>query len=494
MKKSIYLLILLSAFLLNCRSKKTDQKFADFGTESIPNPPTKLVALIEGNVGFLSWNDNSSNEEGFIIKRNLPNDTTAFIEIGRVPMDTTKFIALPLPRKEYIFQVLAFNKIGESAPAQVTAKRIRVTFPGVTDLEATPGYKSILLTWKNFNEDEDGFVIHRDGKLIADVNQLPPNTRHFLDENLKPGFLYTYLVYVSKRGRISRPSKVMRARPLSIISTAQHNCGLSVDNLGGGAGGWCKFKTAGSDRLYDGHFQLWTGGNAVHDGDDGDFSSMTSIVLNTASDNRYEYTSASSGSLDPVIFKCKTENIVIHQHSYQKNDKNWVLIDWEIYNNENKDRNIKLALFLDVDAGGDFARRDYGGFDRTKNLVYIKSENGDLFVGMAIVSHESYFDSFQVCHFFDSRTPDNSNYYHNGERARKYLLKSRYNTGMLHGKVGDEPTDLTMTLISNLGTIASGSNKKIYYVLSAGKTLQEITSAIDEAKNFVNELVPQTAE
>jgi hypothetical protein len=494
MKKSIYLLILLSAFLLNCRSKQADQKFAEFGAESIPNPPTNLVALLEGNVGFLSWQDNSSNEEGFIIKRNLPGDTTTFIEIGRVPMDTIRFIALPLPRKEYIFQVTAFNKIGESAPAQVTAKRIRATFPGVTDLEATPGYKSVLLTWKNFNEDEDGFVIHRDGRVIADVSQLPPNTRYFLDKNLKPGFLYTYLVYASKRDRISRPSKVMRARPLSIISTAQHSCGLSVDNLGGGAGGWCKFETAGYDRLYDGHLQVWAGGNSVYDGDDSDFSSITSIVLNIASDNEYEYTSASTGSHDPVIFKCKTEDIFIHQISYQKKDKNWVLIDWEVHNNEKKERNVKLALFLDVDAGGDFAMRDYGGYDNAKRVVYIKNEHEDMFVGIAIMSHESYFDSFQVCNFFDPRAPDNSNYYHNGERARQDLLKNRYHTGMLHGQIGDEPTDLTMTLVANLGTIAPGKNKKIYYVIMAGKTLQELTNAIDEAINFVQKLVPQTAE
>ena len=207
-----------------------------------------------------------------------------------------------------------------------------------------------------------------------------------------------------------------------------------------------------------------------------------------------KYTSASSGSCDPVIFKCNKEDIFIHQISYQKKNKNWVLIDWEVHNNEKKERDVKLALFLDVDAGGDFTKGDSGGFDQAKRLVYIQSRHEDMFVGMAIIFNETYFDSYQVCHFFDARTPDNSNYDHNGDRARKDLLKNRFHTGVLHGQAGEKPTDLTMTLISNLGTIASGSNKKIYYIISAGKTLHELNNAIDEAKNFVDELVPEAVE
>lgn len=496
MKKLIYFIILGLVVNSDSRSQKTEPSNQLYNSssikrilmnkkEGIPDPPADLFVSIIGEIGELTWKDNSSNEAGFIIRRTLADDSTKFAEIARVPTDTTRFIVIPLPHEKYIFRVSAFNSTGESEPSEAIGRHARA-ISRIDDFEAIPRYQSILLTWKNYSEDEEGFLIVRDGKTIADVRQLPPNTRYYLDENLDPQFSYTYLAYISKRERISRPSKVVSATPLSTMPLANHTNSIEVDNLGGGAGGWSRFTVAGIDRLYDGHLQLWTGGDVVYDGDDRDFESSTSIVLNPVSSKiDYEYTAAAPGSHNPVILKCDKENIIINQYTFKKKDQNWILIDWEVRNNALKNKAVKLALFLDVDASGGFVIRDYGGFDEDKKIVYINDENENIFVGMAIVSEASYFDNYQICHFLDPRAPDNSNYYKNGENARIQLFKLGYNTGLLYSTRDKVPTDLTMTLISNLGTIPARGSKRVFYAISTEKNLADLQKAIDDAKKFV---------
>lgn len=475
----------------NLQADLVNQNFIGYTADDLPAAPTRLGAIMPFfDVAYLGWKDNADNETGFIIRRTLPEDTTTFIEIGRVPTDTTKFIAVGLrPGTRYFFRVAAYNRFGESEPAQ-TSPRLYGILSRPTELQAVPRFNSILLTWKDNNEEEDGFVIERDNKKIADVSDLPANTRFFLDNGLSPEQSYSYVVYASKNARLSDPSIRVFASPLSTSPIVEHSNGLEIDYAGGGAGGWSKFKISGYDQLYDGHLQLWIGGNVVHDGDDGDFTCATSMVLNPPTgDIDYEYTSARPGSRDPVILRCADEDIEVHQFTYKKRDKNWILIAWTVYNTGDMPRNVKLALFLDADAGGDFSVRDYGGFDKQKSLVYINNEDDNMYVGMAIVSDKSLFDNYQICHFFDPRTPDNSNVNHNGERARMELLRgSEFYTGNLWNP-DDDPADLTMTLISNLGTISSNSSKRIFYVLSVATTLTVLQNSVEEAKIFSQSIV-----
>lgn len=463
-----------------------------------PAPPTNVWARLEiAREGFkyasLSWNDNSSVEDGFIIRRSMDSDTTKFIEVGRVPRDTTKFIILPLkPKTSYIYTVSAYNdSTGESFPQLANVWfPIILILPSPTDLIAIPtSTNSIFLTWKDNSIEEHGFEILRDGVII---DSLPRNTRTYLDTTgLESGITYSYLVRAfDDSGKFSAPSNIAKATTDTITALTHHSNGLFVDNKGGGAGGWSRFWIFNSDQLHDGHLQIWTGSDIVYDGDDNELTSQTSIKLyNLSAGPAKERTASASDPLEPVIMNIQEKNIEIKQFTYQSDDKNWVLIDWEVKNKATTPQIVKLAFFLDADIGDELSGLDRGGFDNNRKMVYQYCEENSQYLGIALVLEHAAFDSFQVSHFRDQRTPDNSNIIYNGEIARKMLLqKSEFYTGMLCGRSIDEPADLTMTLISNLGTILGGYSQRIFYAISVGKSLSELKGNIDKAENLAQSI------
>jgi hypothetical protein len=150
---------------------------------------------------------------------------------------------------------------------------------------------------------------------------------------------------------------------------------------------------------------------------------------------------------------------------------------------------VKLALFLDADAGGDFSTKDLGDFDDPRKLVYLKNISSDSHVGIALISDLSYYESYQISHFYQPFTPDNSNITGDGESARMWLLKDKLNTGICYGRNRSEASDLTMTLVSNLGAIGSG-NKKVVYAIAVGINLLDLQNAIDDAAQFAVTATP----
>jgi hypothetical protein len=77
-----------------------------------------LMALFLGPIAFaqtveLSWNDNSANEDGFKIERQI--DGADFHEIGQTPMDIDFFVdENPQINAVLAYRVLAFNEWGDS--------------------------------------------------------------------------------------------------------------------------------------------------------------------------------------------------------------------------------------------------------------------------------------------------------------------------------------------------------------------------------------------
>jgi len=81
--------------------------------------PTELKAkLLPGNKVMLEWKDNSTNEEGFIIKRKAEGEY-AFVEIARVGANTTTYTDTNLTANTtYTYQVIAYNSKERSIPSQ----------------------------------------------------------------------------------------------------------------------------------------------------------------------------------------------------------------------------------------------------------------------------------------------------------------------------------------------------------------------------------------
>lgn len=93
-------------------------------TPSIPNAPSNLVAevLPEGRIR-LTWDDNSTNEDGFIIERQ--DIFTNFTEIARVGPNVTAYEDSP-PYAWYlhVYRVRAFNAYGVSPPSNAVGAGI----------------------------------------------------------------------------------------------------------------------------------------------------------------------------------------------------------------------------------------------------------------------------------------------------------------------------------------------------------------------------------
>jgi len=89
----------------------------------------------------------------------------------------------------------------------------------------------VLLTWQDNSDDEDGFIIVRDGSTIAIV---PSNQTSYLDEGLSPSTTYVYQVKAYNSAGESGYSNQAQATTFDLTASCQGYCG------GQGAGGcWC---------------------------------------------------------------------------------------------------------------------------------------------------------------------------------------------------------------------------------------------------------------
>lgn len=64
----------------------------------------------------LTWTDNSTNENGFIIERAPGTTNLVFTEVARVAANVTSYVDSNLPTNTtYTYRVAAFNNAGNSA-------------------------------------------------------------------------------------------------------------------------------------------------------------------------------------------------------------------------------------------------------------------------------------------------------------------------------------------------------------------------------------------
>jgi hypothetical protein len=74
-----------------------------------------LVSSIYAVPLDLMWNDNSDNENGFIIERRIGADTEPFVQIGNVAANVKEFVDPDAPVSQTVtYRVYAFNDYGNS--------------------------------------------------------------------------------------------------------------------------------------------------------------------------------------------------------------------------------------------------------------------------------------------------------------------------------------------------------------------------------------------
>jgi hypothetical protein len=90
-----------------------------FGTSSVPNAPTGLIAtaVSSGEID-LQWVDNSNNETGFAVERSV--DGTTFAQIAATAINVTTYADTNVsPSTNYFYRVRALGSLGDSTDSNV---------------------------------------------------------------------------------------------------------------------------------------------------------------------------------------------------------------------------------------------------------------------------------------------------------------------------------------------------------------------------------------
>lgn len=124
-----------------------------------PSAPSNLVSSVIQNPFsvMLGWTDNSSNESGFIIEKEIVTDT--FLAIDTVSANVTAYQDMNVAITTYRYRVKAFNASGSSSYSNVTEIFVPVELTSFT-AESEGG--KIYLRWQTATETNNkGFEVER---------------------------------------------------------------------------------------------------------------------------------------------------------------------------------------------------------------------------------------------------------------------------------------------------------------------------------------------
>jgi len=86
-----------------------------------PVAPTTLAVSLLGAGAHLTWQDNSNDEDEFVIMRQRMGADAAMVELARVPFDTVTYHDEPITSgATYLYMVTATNAAGGTSSNQAT--------------------------------------------------------------------------------------------------------------------------------------------------------------------------------------------------------------------------------------------------------------------------------------------------------------------------------------------------------------------------------------
>lgn len=164
-----------------------------------PAAPTNLVGTALDSVSIsLSWQDNSSNEDGFRIYYSL--DGQHWPVKGTAEANCTSYVATDyLPATEYTFRVKAFNSVGESDFSNTAVVQTPAYYiPPAPDsvMAQALSHTRVMVTWIDLLFDELGYAVQRriDPDTFVTIHTTGPDTTVYYDDGLTPATLYYYRV------------------------------------------------------------------------------------------------------------------------------------------------------------------------------------------------------------------------------------------------------------------------------------------------------------
>jgi len=127
--------------------------------------PSGLTATpVSGSQNDVTWTDNASNEDGFLLERSLTNATGSFSVIATTSANATSYQNTGLAENTtYYYRVRAFNGGGYSAYSNTDDATTYVTAPAAPSSLAVTYVSSTSLNvlWSDNASNESGFVLER---------------------------------------------------------------------------------------------------------------------------------------------------------------------------------------------------------------------------------------------------------------------------------------------------------------------------------------------
>ena len=200
-------------------------------TEALKAPTNLRAESISTNQINLSWEDNNSNETGFVLER-ATKKSAFFIKIADLKADSTTYKDSGLsPDTFYRYRIKAYNASQESDYSDTLSVKTDNAPPATpTNLVTTPSIVNIRLEWKDNSTNELGFIIERIiGKATAftRIDTVNSDNTSYLDDNLTMGGLYTYRVSAYNTEGNSEQSNITQARTFT-FETATTNAPFSA--------------------------------------------------------------------------------------------------------------------------------------------------------------------------------------------------------------------------------------------------------------------------
>ncbi|KXX67008.1 discoidin domain-containing protein [Flammeovirga sp. SJP92] len=196
------------------------------------NAPNRLVAAVTDQSVKLDWDDNSNNEDNFVLERSLNGE--AYTVIATLNANTETYTDAGLNPGSYTYRLRAkkdntYSDYSNSADAVIEGQ-VEDEIGAPSGLTASVSSKNVTLNWVDNSSIEKGYTIQRsdnggDFTRIDFISQ--SNAVTYTDENLENG-TYIYRVRAYDETRYSGFSN-----EVEVVVAVSDNNGNVVDNCNG---------------------------------------------------------------------------------------------------------------------------------------------------------------------------------------------------------------------------------------------------------------------
>lgn len=206
----------------------TVSDYSNLATYSTPlftiAAPSNLSAVLnpaDTHYVKITWNDNSTNELGFILERKTGDTASVapFSVVDSVSADVVSFVDSSVAEyTTYTYKLKAFNQFIESNYSNMSSVTTALfSVPAPTNLLAfmSPAdTHNVKLTWVDNSPNELGFVIERktgdslSANSFSNIGLVNANITAYEDTAVADTTTYTYRIYAFKIGTVSNYSNL----------------------------------------------------------------------------------------------------------------------------------------------------------------------------------------------------------------------------------------------------------------------------------------------